>query len=193
MSNVIAPANIDAKALTGKLWWCADNDIEAAEWKADLLSKGALNVEIKETPDRATRDVIITLPLANANSIVGYTIEEEEWLIPDLPQEAPAAPSCIRSSGGSRLTDEEILKIANDPNTPTFLFGSAALSEWNANHRNPHTGACFDSSDWYVVKHMDITGRGRHFRVLSRWVYGLLVPVSHDVPADLAGSTGGAE
>lgn len=65
----------------GRIWWAADTPQEAERWQADYLAKGASNVELKPRDDGTSLvDVIITLDRARANEILGYQVEEEEFL-----------------------------------------------------------------------------------------------------------------
>lgn len=85
------------------------------------------------------------------------------------------------------MNPERILELANDPTTPKMLFGSQELQDWTSKHRNFHTGQCHTPSDWYVVIHRSLNPAQRSdFRVLSCWNLGYCVPVSYDVPAELA-------
>lgn len=79
------------------------------------------------------------------------------------------------------MTPEDVRKIANTPSTPAFLFGSQELFDWTNQHRDRYTFECVTESPWYIVKHRDITGRGRDFRVLSQWRVGFRVPHSFDI------------
>ncbi len=64
----------------GKIWQIADNAIEAEQWKTELLAKGADHVELKTEINVEQVDVIITLDRARATEILGYDVEESEWL-----------------------------------------------------------------------------------------------------------------
>jgi hypothetical protein len=85
------------------------------------------------------------------------------------------------------MTPARILELANDPDTPTMVFGTQELQDWTNKHRNFHTGQCHTSSGWYVVIHRSLNPAQRaDTRVLSCWNLGFCVPHSHDVPAALA-------
>ncbi len=80
------------------------------------------------------------------------------------------------------MTPERIMEIAERPETPSFLFGSAALEKWTRQHRNSHTGECFKSSVHYVVIHPSLNPEVRDsHRVLSCWNVGEVVPRSWDI------------
>lgn len=63
-----------------KIWQIADNATEAEQWKAELLGKGADHVELKTANNVEQVDVIITLDCARATEILGYDVEDSEWL-----------------------------------------------------------------------------------------------------------------
>lgn len=65
----------------GTLWWNAESMAEAEAWRADLLAQGCDSVELKPEADSEHVRVLITLDRARANEILGYPVEEEEWLI----------------------------------------------------------------------------------------------------------------
>lgn len=74
---------------TGKIWWIADNLVEAKKWEAELVPKGA-SVELKPEAGHVPVDVIITLERDRAAEILGYAVDDEEWLVeegavPSLP------------------------------------------------------------------------------------------------------------
>ena len=82
------------------------------------------------------------------------------------------------------MHQERILELANDPATPKMVFGTQELQDWTNKHRNFHTGQCHTSSGWYVVIHRSLNpAQSPDFRVLSRWNYGCVSPLSYDVPA----------
>ncbi|WP_455233590.1 hypothetical protein [Geopseudomonas aromaticivorans] len=80
------------QAVTGRIWWCADNMAEAQRWKADLLNKGALSVELKPEEGREVVDVIITLERVKAAEILGGEIDDEQWMV-EAEDDAPAMPA----------------------------------------------------------------------------------------------------
>ncbi len=83
------------------------------------------------------------------------------------------------------MTPQRILELANDPATPKFVFGSPDLDDWTRKHRNSHTGQCHTSSGWYVVRHRSLLSPpGPDLLVLSCWIFGQRVPLSHDVPTE---------
>lgn len=66
---------------TGKLWWIASNQSEANQWKETLERKGAFNFELKPHSDgSAFVDVLFCLEKERSTEILGYEIEESEWL-----------------------------------------------------------------------------------------------------------------
>lgn len=65
---------------TGKLWWIAYDQLQAEDWKAKLLNKGAVSVELRPQAGKESVDVIITLPLNTANDVVGFEIWSDEWV-----------------------------------------------------------------------------------------------------------------
>jgi len=79
MLGLVAGSQGNAKP-TGKIWWSADNLAEAKQWETDLLSKGAISVVLKPEDDRENVQVLITLDRSKANEILGYAVDEEEWL-----------------------------------------------------------------------------------------------------------------
>lgn len=84
------------------------------------------------------------------------------------------------------MSPERILKIAESPEIPTFVFGSEALENWTRKHRNPHTGECFRHSGHYVVIHPSLNPFVLpSFRVLSCWNVGSCLPRSWDVDDNL--------
>ena len=69
-----------------------------------------------------------------------------------------------------------------------FVFGTPALVEWTEQWRPfRHHGVttAVDTSPWYLVIHRARPGQPEHY-VLSQWRIGMNVPVSFDVPSDLA-------
>lgn len=55
------------------------------------------------------------------------------------------------------MTPEQILVIANAPTTPTFVFGSQELSDWNEQHC--HAGKCHIwllSASWCDTPWMEV-------------------------------------
>lgn len=75
----------------GKLWWTAENQQEAEKWKADLEAKGATNFELTPQRDGSTRvDVLFSVEKERAKEILGYEVEECEWLTPDDFQNSQA-------------------------------------------------------------------------------------------------------
>ena len=66
--------------MKGTLWWIADSELEAEEWKSQFEGAGA-HVEIHpHGPDDEQHDVLITLEREDAKRILGYVPNEEEWL-----------------------------------------------------------------------------------------------------------------
>lgn len=88
-----ALAAFTPKPEKGTLWWNADSKEEAEQWKAELLAKGAESVEMKPDVDSERVRVFITLDRLRANEILGYPVEDEEWLIPEDPPLGSAIPS----------------------------------------------------------------------------------------------------
>ncbi len=72
----------------GTLWWSADDDAEAKQWVQDYTAKGASNFKFMD-PDPSTGVIGVTfdLPKGKANEILGYTPDDEEWLV---KEEEPA-------------------------------------------------------------------------------------------------------
>ena len=69
-----------------------------------------------------------------------------------------------------------------------FVFGTPALDEWAEQwrpFRRHGATTAVDTSPWYLVIHRARPGQPEHY-VLSRWRFGMNVPVSFDVPSDLA-------
>lgn len=80
----------------------------------------------------------------------------------------------------------EILDVAEQPDVPSFIFGSEALADWTRKHVSPHTGECFKHSGFYVIIHPSLNpSQLPSFRVLSCWNVGDRVPRSWDVDDDL--------
>jgi hypothetical protein len=80
------------------------------------------------------------------------------------------------------MSPERVREIADDPATPSFIFGSSALARWTQQHRNSATGVCFQDSSFYVVIHPSLNLAQRpSFRVLSRWWSGRVFPHSWDI------------
>ncbi len=71
--DVTAPA-------MGRIWWCADNLAEATRWQSEYTAKGAV-VELKPDDDRPIVDVIISLERAKSREILGYDVQDHEWLV----------------------------------------------------------------------------------------------------------------
>ena len=81
------------------------------------------------------------------------------------------------------MTPDQILEIANSPDTTHFVFGESLLAEWTRDHYDRDRGVCVKNSPFYVVVHSSpLPEVCRRFRVLSRWIEGLAVPLSFDVP-----------
>lgn len=83
-------ANLPDAPVMGRLWWSADNIEEARHWETCYTSKGA-QVKLIPEDDRPIVDVLITLERSKAKEIMGYDVEEHEWLIEDdaAPMTAP--------------------------------------------------------------------------------------------------------
>ena len=80
------------------------------------------------------------------------------------------------------MSPADVLEIADHPETPSFLFGSEALADWNRGHRNPHTGECVRNSGFYVVIHPSLApGVLPSFRVLSAWRTWQRLPDAWDI------------
>lgn len=65
----------------GRLWWIAEDDQEAQEMQADLIAKGCTILAADKRSDDGRHDITFSLPKAKANEMLGYEVEEEEWLI----------------------------------------------------------------------------------------------------------------
>lgn len=66
----------------GTLWWNADNEAEAKQWVQDYTDKGASNFKLMDPdPETGVIGVTFDLPKAKAQEILGYTPDEEEWLV----------------------------------------------------------------------------------------------------------------
>lgn len=65
------------------LWWTANDWAEAAGWITDLTAKGCHVEDVKLTLDRPQVEVVFNLPVNQAEEILGYQPEEEEWLTKD--------------------------------------------------------------------------------------------------------------
>jgi len=65
----------------GTLWWNADHIQEARAWATSFLARGAEDVVLKPERDSERVTVLITLDRSRANEIMGYEIENEEWLV----------------------------------------------------------------------------------------------------------------
>lgn len=74
------------------------------------------------------------------------------------------------------MTSERILELANHPDVPKFEFGGPELAAWTQKYQRS------SGSPWYVVIHRSWNPLVRDFKVLSRWTYDAIVPVSYDVP-----------
>lgn len=78
-----------------------------------------------------------------------------------------------------------VMRLANDPSVPRFLFGGSALEVWTRKHRDPNTGYCghVGGSGWYLVKHQSFNPAQRpDFWTLNHWHYMQVTPYSVDVP-----------
>lgn len=66
----------------GTLWWNADNEAEAKQWMQDYTAKGASNFKLMDPdPETGVIGVTFDLPKAKAQEILGYTPDNEEWLV----------------------------------------------------------------------------------------------------------------
>ena len=63
----------------GAIWWIADDQVEAEEWKRKFEANGA-SVEITQQADCPRLDVIIKMPIEQAAAVLGYEPELCEWL-----------------------------------------------------------------------------------------------------------------
>jgi hypothetical protein len=74
----------------GTLWWNADDEAEAKQWAQDFTAKGATNVKLMDPdPNTGVIGVTFDLPKGKANEILGYTPDEEEWLVKEEPGVKP--------------------------------------------------------------------------------------------------------
>ena len=70
----------------GRLWWTADNKAELEEWKKNWSGKPIRIVKTEKQSERYNLpgcekiDVIFELPVDQANELLGYGVEESEWL-----------------------------------------------------------------------------------------------------------------
>ncbi len=65
----------------GKIWQIADSLDEAINWQRSYLTAGALSVRIEPHGDKSGRcDVIIMLYRHQARIILGYEVEDHEWM-----------------------------------------------------------------------------------------------------------------
>lgn len=66
-------------SLQGTLWWTASDQTEVERWQNELGPKG---VEFKTTRQiEGLVDVFLTLDRDKATEILGYTPDEEEWMV----------------------------------------------------------------------------------------------------------------
>lgn len=66
----------------GRMWWIADNQEELDQWKREWEGKPITVISVNgEGHEGSTRmNVIFELEKAKANELLGYEVEEEEWL-----------------------------------------------------------------------------------------------------------------
>lgn len=66
----------------GKLWWIADDQAELYAWKKEWEGKPIEIIGVNASGHQgSTRmNVIFQLEKAQANELLGYEVEEEEWL-----------------------------------------------------------------------------------------------------------------
>lgn len=80
-----------------------------------------------------------------------------------------------RLKHGVHLTAEDILAIANNSDTPEFLFGAPERNDWTKAHANPYANSGAKDSEFYVVIHRSLNpGKRPDFRMLSRWSWGAI-------------------
>lgn len=78
MSN---PSLHHTEKQTGRLWQIADTLAEAQQWKVDIEAKGGKVVDINPVGHgNDQRNVIIELNRDDADRIMGYPVEADEWL-----------------------------------------------------------------------------------------------------------------
>lgn len=64
----------------GHIWWRAQDQAEADAMKADLLAKGVIEVRVSQPDVSGMHDVFFSLDRDHANEILGYEVEDEEWV-----------------------------------------------------------------------------------------------------------------
>lgn len=115
----VEPVQMDLTELDeprGTLWWSADNMEEAKAWEEKYLGLGADKVELKPDTNSERVQVLITLNRGRANEIMGYEVEEEEWLIPEEP---------VLGSGPRPVQDAIAIPDCGRPTKPgTYLWGA---------------------------------------------------------------------
>lgn len=65
----------------GTVWFIADNQQEALQWQSEYLAKGAISVECRPQGVYEQVDVLITLDRDNSYGILGYDVEDYEWML----------------------------------------------------------------------------------------------------------------
>lgn len=72
------------RAPWGVLWWTADDAAEAEKWRADLTAKGIGPFKLAPQADGSGRiDFFFGIDKTKANALLGYEVDEEEWLVPE--------------------------------------------------------------------------------------------------------------
>jgi hypothetical protein len=64
----------------GKIWWIADTLAEATAWQTKYLAAGALAVRFEPQTKSSLIDVVISMYRDTADEVLGYHLDECEWL-----------------------------------------------------------------------------------------------------------------
>lgn len=81
----------------GRLWWIADNEAELEDWKKNWSGKPIRVVKTEKQSERYNLpgcekiDVIFELPMDQASELLGYEVEESEWLEEEDQENSPCA------------------------------------------------------------------------------------------------------
>lgn len=89
----------------GQIWWVAENDKEAGEMQRDLLARGCRIVSSDKNSGDDRVSVVFALPKATASRMLGYEVEEEEWLEEDSPDVLTLDP--VEPSGFEWTPDDK--------------------------------------------------------------------------------------
>lgn len=80
------------------------------------------------------------------------------------------------------MTDDDILRIARHPETPTFIFGSEELKQFRLRHSID--GRLVEPTGPYVVRFLPLDPLREEFSILSFAWPEQVMPVSFDIPSE---------